>query len=459
MVSRLDARRVMPGVRLLEVMTNKIMRIEYLNHASVIIKSGEMALLFDPWFSGTAFAGGWGLQYYNPDALQRAKSCTHLWISHFHPDHLHMPTLKQLANLSPGMIALANHSVNFRISEVLQRAGFRNIVPLYERRKLPLTSNVKVTRFPTAGIDNMLFIETPECAILNYNDCHLPIDALKLLMRKIGKVDILLNNFNHAIKFMDNPRRSDEEIRSELKTNYKKVVDAVDPKWVIPFASAHYYRTRDTFWQNNSLLQSEELTELDPRILPLKIGSGVTFDDQLTPTLSPQPSTIALNSKDIKQDGESVEFDAVLRTAKDFGEQLRRSLLGLTSWIPGLRIRVEEYQRIIIFDVHNQVYAEDTSDTESAHIQAHSSALMQWFGKPYGADSFFIGGHFEIVTETIKPIRRVLLACSLMEKRLSPRNLANYVIRPGGIKFLLNRREEILITLSQGRLRVGNRVS
>src|SRR5918997_6287344 len=129
------------------------MRIEYLNHASVIIKSGDLALLFDPWFLGTAFAGGWGLQYYNPDALQKARSCTHLWISHFHSDHLHLPTLKQLANSSPDIIALANHSVNFQIGEVLQRAGFDKIVRLYERRSLPLTGDIKVTRFPTAGID------------------------------------------------------------------------------------------------------------------------------------------------------------------------------------------------------------------------------------------------------------------------------------------------------------------
>ena len=398
------------------------------------------------------------MQYDNPDALQKAQSCSHLWISHFHPDHLHMPTLKQLAAVSSDVVALANDSVNFRISEPLQAAGFTNIVPLYERRKLSLTSSIKVTRYPTAGIDNMLLIETPKGTILNYNDCHLPIDALKLLMRKVGKIDILLNNFNHAIKFLDNPRKTDEQIRHELKTSYKKVLDAINPRWAIPFASAHYYRTRDTAWQNESLLHSEDLVDLDSRILPLRIGSEVTFDDKLQPTLSPPSGRITPNSKDVKLDTESVPFDVVLDAAKDFGNRLRQSLFGLTFWIPELRIRVEEYQRIIRFDVNNQVYAEDNRETEDAHIQSHSSALYQWFKKPFGADSFFIGGHFEVVSKSIKPIQRVLLACSLMEKRLSPRMLANYVLRAGGIKFLLSRREEILVTLTQGRLRVGNRV-
>jgi len=433
------------------------MRIEYLNHASVIIKSGELSLLCDPWFSGTAFAGGWGLQYDNPDALQKARSCSHLWISHFHGDHLHLPTLKQLAALSPEIKALANDSVNFRISEALQHAGFKNIVPLYERRKLSLTSNMRLTRYPTAGIDNMLLIETPEARILNYNDCHLPIGALKLFMSKIGKVDILLNNFNHAIKFLDNPRKSDEEIQSQLKTNYKKVLDAINPRWAIPFASAHYYRTRDTQWQNESLLQSEDLVELDSRILPVRVGSEVTFDDQLQPTLSPPSARVSLNTKDIKLETESVPFDAVVVAAKDFGKRLRQSLLGLTFWIPELRIRVEEYGRVFRFDVNNQVFAE--AETGDVHIEAHSSALNQWFRKPYGADSFFIGGHFAVLSKSTTPIRRVLLACSLMEKRLSPRSLVHYALRPGGMKFLLNRREEILVTLFQRRLRVGDRVS
>lgn len=433
------------------------MRIEYLNHASVIIKSGELSLLCDPWFSGTAFAGGWGLQYDNPDALQKARSCSHLWISHFHGDHLHLPTLKQLAALSPEIKALANDSVNFRISEALQHAGFKNIMPLYERRKLSLTSNMRVTRYPTAGIDNMLLIETPEARILNYNDCHLPIGALKLFMSRIGKVDILLNNFNHAIKFLDNPRKSDEEIQSQLKTNYKKVLDAINPRWAIPFASAHYYRTRDTQWQNESLLQSEDLVELDSRILPVRVGSEVTFDDQLQPTLSPPSARVSLNTKDIKLETESVPFDAVVVAAKDFGKRLRQSLLGLTFWIPELRIRVEEYGRVFRFDVNNQVFAE--AETGDVHIEAHSSALNQWFRKPYGADSFFIGGHFAVLSKSTTPIRRVLLACSLMEKRLSPRSLVHYALRPGGMKFLLNRREEILVTLFQRRLRVGDRVS
>ena len=64
-------------------------RIHYLNHASMLVEVGTMRLLFDPWLEGTAFSGGWGLRYDNPDAIDLAASATHLWISHWHSDHLH----------------------------------------------------------------------------------------------------------------------------------------------------------------------------------------------------------------------------------------------------------------------------------------------------------------------------------------------------------------------------------
>ena len=74
------------------------MEIEYLNHASVIIKDGAVQLLIDPWLWGTCFEEGWGLRFYNPDAIERTKDCTHIWVSHFHQDHFHRPTLYKILN-------------------------------------------------------------------------------------------------------------------------------------------------------------------------------------------------------------------------------------------------------------------------------------------------------------------------------------------------------------------------
>jgi ribonuclease BN (tRNA processing enzyme) len=120
--------------------------IELLNHASIILRHREISLLCDPWFDGTCFRGGWGLRYLNPAALAKTTDCTHLWISHFHSDHLHLPTLEQVAQRVPQIRALANVSLNFDMRGPLQRAGFTKVECLYERQSVSLSLTVARSR-------------------------------------------------------------------------------------------------------------------------------------------------------------------------------------------------------------------------------------------------------------------------------------------------------------------------
>ena len=78
------------------------MQIEMISHASVIVRSGEMALWTDPWLLGKAFNNSWTLLV--PPALppERYEEITHIWISHEHPDHFSVPTLSRCPTPSGG---------------------------------------------------------------------------------------------------------------------------------------------------------------------------------------------------------------------------------------------------------------------------------------------------------------------------------------------------------------------
>jgi hypothetical protein len=47
-------------------------------------------------------------------------TATHLWVSHFHDDHLQLPTLRRLAAVNPGVILIANRSYNFDVAQAAQ---------------------------------------------------------------------------------------------------------------------------------------------------------------------------------------------------------------------------------------------------------------------------------------------------------------------------------------------------
>ena len=68
-------------------------KLTVLGHASFLLEDSGLRLLIDPWFFGKVFNDGWCL---NQEVDLRAldiESITHVYITHEHPDHFHIPTL------------------------------------------------------------------------------------------------------------------------------------------------------------------------------------------------------------------------------------------------------------------------------------------------------------------------------------------------------------------------------
>ena len=64
-------------------------QIKLINHSSIFIKSGNIKLLTDPWYNGSAFNNGWSLLYENKiDTINEIlTNLDYIFISHEHPDH------------------------------------------------------------------------------------------------------------------------------------------------------------------------------------------------------------------------------------------------------------------------------------------------------------------------------------------------------------------------------------
>lgn len=431
------------------------MKFKLLNHASLIIELGSVKLLTDPWFFGTCFEGGWGQKYNNPECLEAAKDCTHLWISHFHTDHFHFPTLKELVKVNKNIIILGNHSFNFQLDNAVKRAGFKNIVSLGERKKLKLSDDVDITRFPATGIDNMLLIRYKDFQILNYNDCNLPARARKSLAKKMGKTDILLNNYNHAGKLLDFPLPSSDKIKEDLKQNFVESSESFHPQYIIPFASHHYYKAKESQDQNESLMEIDELLPLDKRVLPFGIGETIVFDDKLNITRIPASAEIKKNPVEIIERKRKYTLEELNEAFAKYSRRMRKAFLDITFWIPDLIIKIEDLDTIVSLNLKKGLRQLD-NNTEH-HITATSEALFIWFDKLYGIDSFWVGAHFDINQETIFPLRWQLLVGLLTENKLDLRSMIRMVFTPEGIKFLYNRREEITAVLLSTNFKVGSR--
>jgi hypothetical protein len=424
-------------------------RISVLNHASALIESAGIALVSDPWYAGTAFEDGWGLRFDNPAALAQAAAATHLWISHFHEDHLHIPTLRALAAINPDIVFLANRSWNFDLVPRATGLGFRNVVPLGERERLVLGGGIAVTRYPVTGIDNMLLVEGPGWSVLNFNDCVLPAVSQRMLARRLGPIDVFLCNFNHAGKLLHQRRTDDVRVKQALVSNFRQGAALFHPRFVIPFASHHYYRAPESAGQNTAMLTVAELGAIDPHVVPLNIGGSFVYQPEdgsgrIEHNDPPAEALLAVTPR-----GDSLPVETVRDAAAGYLRKLRTGFGPLAWLLPPLRVRLADLGRTVVLA---PAAAQVADDDGPGDIACHSSMAQRWFSRTYGTDSFAVGAHFAIVSARKRRLVLHLAAALLVENKLDPRSMLRMLASRSGLRFLWNRREQILGVLVSGKV-------
>src|SRR5215510_14058403 len=172
------------------------MRLNFVNHACVLLECGDMRLLCDPWLSGTIFHNGWKLLVPDsPTCIDLAPS--HLWISHEHPDHFSPRDLTAIPKpYRERLPVYYQRTPDRKVARFLADKGF----PVLEMddEVYPLSSGVSV-RCGRVGSDSWLLVHSAEATVLNMNDC-LTLDppVLDQLKNRIGTVDVLLTQFSYA---------------------------------------------------------------------------------------------------------------------------------------------------------------------------------------------------------------------------------------------------------------------
>lgn len=429
-----------------------MLEIELLNHASVLIRWGDHALLTDPWFEDYCFAHGWGLRYDNPAAYERAATATHLWVSHFHGDHFHRPTLLKLAKLRPDLPVLTNPCPHFDDSSALEGIGFHRFVPVAARRRVEIAKDFVLERFPVSGIDNALLLRAGDRTILNYNDCNVPRSALEKLLRHVGEVDILLLNFNHAGKLLG--QESAEEVHARHLRGFRSKVESIGPRHVVPFASFHAYRSPYSRGQNDSLIEPEELPAVEPRTLPTRPGDVVRFETGREPQILRGPLVAGMPEELRYPASESIE--SLQEKAEKSRGRLRSAFFRLVRWVPPLTLWLDDLGTGLLLDLRRGV-REWKEGPERAQIRTHSFAVSDWFTREYGSISFQVGAHYSCTVEDRRALERTLLACGLADNYLDPRRMLSDFVRGKAVPFLWHRREEILAVLGQRRFGIESR--
>jgi len=72
---------------------------ETIGNAVLVCHDLGPVLVADPWLTGGAYFGSWGLSHAIPEEVMASiKECSYVWVSHGHPDHMSFPSLELLGD-------------------------------------------------------------------------------------------------------------------------------------------------------------------------------------------------------------------------------------------------------------------------------------------------------------------------------------------------------------------------
>ncbi len=151
------------------------MYLQTIGHASILIRDVNHCpiLLTDPWLVGSTYWRSWWIQNY-PDKNLRdeLQNVPNVYITHEHPDHFHMPSIRTLGN-KPQYFFPQLPETGF--ISYLRSHGFHASV-IKPRKWKFIHPKVAILSLILWNDDSILLIETPTSFIANFNDVNLLFD-------------------------------------------------------------------------------------------------------------------------------------------------------------------------------------------------------------------------------------------------------------------------------------------
>ena len=240
--------------------------IEFINHASIIIKGDAISILSDPWYQGSTFHKGWSLLCETSDnqILNVLNKVTHIWISHEHPDHFSIPFFRKFSkHINEKKIKiLFQDTKDKRVVQFLETLSFE-YVELKDNEDFKLDQTFSVSCIKDGFYDSALLVTNKDEKILNLNDCDVTnANKAKQIFSKTGEIDVLLTQFSYAAwkGGIANKKWRAQAAFEKLNT-IDLQISILRPKFVIPFASFFYFSNRENLYLNDSINKPSDVVD------------------------------------------------------------------------------------------------------------------------------------------------------------------------------------------------------
>jgi hypothetical protein len=328
------------------------MRVDFIGHATLLIRHGNLSLLTDPWWSGPAYRDQWYPYPIPVPERYDLKQVGGVYISHSHEDHLHAPTLRALLAAAPHALAIIPQRYDTHMRDYVKRIGFRHIKEAGSGTPFTLRKGSDAARLTllTHMDDSLLGVEAGGEVLLNVNDAlhssrrELILEYCRILRHRFPRIDYLFCGFGGASYFpncVHVPGKDDVAIARAREQwflqNFALISDSLRPRHAFPFAAHFVLPDERTWWISATRLQLEAPAKTLRRLAP---DVPVAFHDL-------RPGDFIEDGEVHQSDGASTAEPDAVRAAvlAHYGPPRPRAPIGALDFdelVSEIRARVEQ---------------------------------------------------------------------------------------------------------------------
>lgn len=417
-----------------------------ISHASVVIEAGGSRILTDPWQFGGVFNNSWSLLVPPADLDAMLESIDYLWISHEHPDHFHIPTLKALPQAFRKRVTVLFQESSDHpkmVSALRDMLGFGKVELLPHRKWVRLTPALEVYCYQSRQLDSALAVRSAGKVVLNLNDCEASRKDLEQLRADLGPVEILLNQF--SIAGFDGEKAKLRAAADGIIDNMVRDHRALGATKTVPFASLVYFSCVDNHFINEFANTPRRVAE---RFAVEGLELAVLLPGERFAPGGEHDSTAALARYDAAFDevvtrplaeSEVVAFEAMVKAF----EQRRARLLDAHGWF-GLKllkpvvVHVPDLEMSVLMSFREGTVV---PTDQPADIIINSQPLHFMLANDFGLQTLGVSGRYELVGDLGNWFRhRTLMALVNAGLGLAPRRM----LSRAQLRFFWNRRGELV---------------
>ena len=380
-------------------------RLTFVGHAGLLVEAGGVGILTDPWLTGDAFNDSWTphpAPVLRPADLARV---THIWISHEHPDHLSIPTLRSLPEeVRARITVLSQRLLSDEVTTFLGRLGFRAVEELAHGRWVEPAPGVELVMHQVGHEDSSLTVRAGGVTVLDLNDCKPSTGTLRRMRRQIGPVDVLLDQFSIAGRPGNPGDTAAYAVRRRHVLDVLLRHDAeVGARWLVPMASFVRFSHEENAYMNDAVNTVDDVAAaVAPERLAV-LAPGDVWDV----AAGPFPGTadamaryraareaipqLPLRRHDPVPFADVVE--AVAGRLADLGRAYHQPVLRR---VPPLTLHLTDLGRAVELDVASATVVEVATDHGACIVHLSSQAAEYTFSQRWGLPTLLISGRFRL---------------------------------------------------------------